>query len=140
MANHKTGAQRYNDRKDKIFDEAKNLNAKYGNPDSLHSDNRSEAMKKSMAKKMYTKESWHKERSNDRKYDREHGYTKVKEKGYFDYSTRDRAKIRENFRPESNMNKWANSPGRKGKESAKTTFTSMKDYTSDPVKLPKTND
>lgn len=29
MANHKTGAQRYNDRMDKIFERAKELNAKH---------------------------------------------------------------------------------------------------------------
>jgi len=45
MANHTTGAQRYNARMDKIFSDAKILKKKYGTEDK-GSDNRSEAMKK----------------------------------------------------------------------------------------------
>lgn len=51
MANHKTGAQRYNDRMQNMFDESKILKKKYGTEDKGY-DNRSEAMKKSMSKKM----------------------------------------------------------------------------------------
>lgn len=53
MANHKTGAQRYNDMKDKIFAEAKVNGKKYGTEHSStwgKPDHRSEAMKKSQAK------------------------------------------------------------------------------------------
>lgn len=34
------------------------------------------------------------------------------------------------------MNKWANSPGRPGRESVRTQFTSMKDYDSNKIKFP----
>ncbi len=52
MANHKSGAQRYNDRMDKIFEESKRLNMKYHGVDHFGSqDNRSEAMKKALEKK-----------------------------------------------------------------------------------------
>lgn len=53
MANHKTGAQRFNDMKDKIFAEAKVNSKKYGTEHSStwgKPDHRSEFMKKSQAK------------------------------------------------------------------------------------------
>ena len=51
MANYKTGAQRYNDRMDKIFQRSKELNMKYHGVDHFGSqDHRSEAMKKSQVK------------------------------------------------------------------------------------------
>jgi len=37
MANHKTGAQRYNDKMDKIFARSKELNEKYHGKDSFGS-------------------------------------------------------------------------------------------------------
>ena len=54
MANYKTGAQRYNDRMHDIFEKAKKdwpTSGLHG-PSKEDVDNRSEAMKKSMAKKM----------------------------------------------------------------------------------------
>ncbi len=53
MANHKTGAQRYNDKMDKIFEEAKRLNLKYHGEDrGLYSGKGKYAGKREVAKKM----------------------------------------------------------------------------------------
>ncbi len=52
MANHKTGAQRYNDRMDKIFARSKELNMKYHGKDSFGSTKPKSAHSKALAKKM----------------------------------------------------------------------------------------
>lgn len=51
MANHKTGAQRRNDRMDKIFANSKELNEKYHGKDSFGTQAKSKALDK---KKHYT--------------------------------------------------------------------------------------
>jgi len=49
MANHKTGAQRYNDKMDEIFARSKELNMKYHGKDSFGSSNTpSEARKRAL--------------------------------------------------------------------------------------------
>ena len=53
MANNKTGAQRYNDRMDRIFARSKELNEKYHGKDSFGSK------KKEVAKKMAKKMNFH---------------------------------------------------------------------------------
>ena len=55
MANHKTGAQRYNDKMDKIFKRSEELGNHTLHGSTEKPDHRSEAMKKSMAKKMTKK-------------------------------------------------------------------------------------
>ncbi len=51
MANHKTGAQRYNDRMDKIFTRSKELNEKYHGKDSFGSNKaKSKALEKKKGK------------------------------------------------------------------------------------------
>jgi hypothetical protein len=57
MSNHTTGAQRYNNRMDKIFAKSEELNKKYHGEDHFGSSKKEvESKKKSVAKKM--KKSW----------------------------------------------------------------------------------
>lgn len=58
--------------------------------------------KEDVAKKMYKEKH-----SKLRKSFHDQGYSSVKEKGYYDYSVRERKNIRDNAKPDSNMRKWA---------------------------------
>ena len=56
--------------------------------------------------KLSARAKWHLEMSRIRKSWREMGYTTVPYKSYFSFGIRERGTIRENFQPNSNMNKW----------------------------------